>query len=266
MNEWIEIAIPIIKNIALALLTLAVGLFAISRIGRGFKNTIDGSKLDPSLKPFMVSLIVGSLKVLLVISVINILGVDTTSFLAVLAAAGFAIGLAFQGSLSNFAGGVLLLTLRPLRVGDYVEANGFSGTVQAIQILYTELVTVDNKVIYIPNGNLSNSSIVNYSIKETRRVDFKFGVGYEADSDNVIKVLKEIVANHPLVLESPEPFVRMSEHGDSAVVFTVRVWTKAGDYWTVYFDVIETVKKRFDADQISIPYPQLDVHLKREAG
>ena len=263
MDYLTTIIVPIIKSIALALLTLSIGLVVIKKIGNVFKNFINKSKLDPSLKPFAISLIIGSLKVLLIISVINILGVDTSSIIAVIAAAGFAVGLAFQGSLSNFAGGILLLALRPFKVGDYVEANGYSGTVQAVQILYTELVTVDNKVIFIPNGSLSNNSIVNYSIKETRRIEFKFGVGYESDSDKVVTVLKEIVEAHLNVLEEPEPFIRMSEHGDSAIIFTVRVWVKASDYWTVYFDIIEMVKKRFDIEKISIPYPQMDVHIEK---
>ncbi len=263
MDQFITLAVPIIKSIALAILTLVIGLIVIKWIDGIVKKSIDNSKIDSNSKPILKSLIIGSLKVLLIISVINILGVDTTSFVALIAAVGFAVGLAFQGSLSNFAGGILLLTLRPLRVGDYVEANGYSGTVQAVQILYTELVTVDNKVIFIPNGSLSNNSIVNYSIKDTRRVDFKFGVGYESDANQVIGVLKEIVKNHAQVLKEPEPFVRMSEHGDRAVMFTVRVWVEANDYWTVYFDIIETVKKRFDAENISIPYPQMDVHIEQ---
>jgi len=261
MNNFIILAMPILQNIALAILTLIIGLMVIKWITGRLTKVIEKTSLDTSLKPFIVSLTNVSLKVLLVISIIGILGINTTSFVAVIAAAGFAIGLAFQGSLSNFAGGVLLLTLRPFKVGDYIEANGFNGTVQVIQILYTELVTVDNKVIYIPNGSLSNASILNYSAKDTRRVDFNFRVGYEADSDKVTSVLKEIVGNHSQVLKDPEPFVRMSEHGDSCVVFTVRVWVNAEDYWTVYFDTIETVKKRFDEENISIPYPQMAVHL-----
>ncbi|MDD2207146.1 MAG: mechanosensitive ion channel domain-containing protein [Aminobacterium sp.] len=264
MNNIIYLVMPIIKNIILALLTVLVGLKVIQWITKGAEKFVEKSSFDKTLKPFVVSLINALLKVLLVISVISILGIDTTSFVAVIAAAGFAVGLAFKGSLSNFAGGVLLLALRPFKVGDYIEASGFSGTVQAIQILYTELVSVDNKVIFIPNGSLSNSSIVNYSIKDTRRVDFKFGVGYESDTSMVKEVLKAVVGSHPLVLNDPEPFVRMSEHGDSAIVFAVRVWVKAQDYWTVYFDVVETVKKRFDEEGISIPYPQMDVHLKQQ--
>ncbi len=263
-NIFIALALPIVKSIALAILTVVIGLVIIRWVTEKLTNIIEKTSFDPNLKPFIASLINALLKVLLVLSVIGILGIDTSSFVAVIAAAGFAIGLAFQGSLANFAGGVLLLTLRPFKVGDFIEANGYNGTVQAVQILYTELVTPDNKVIYIPNGNISNASIVNYSVKDTRRVDFKFGVGYETDSDHVISVLMEIVSHHALILKEPEPFVRMSEHGDNALVYTVRAWVNASDYWTVYFDIIETVKKRFDEEGISIPYPQIDVHIGKK--
>ena len=262
-NTLVSMIIPFVTNLALAIVVLLVGLAVIRKIADVVGKQVERSKMDDTLKPFMMSLVGGILKVLLVISVIGILGVETSSFVAVLAAAGFAVGLAFQGSLSNFAGGVLLLIVRPIKVGDFIEANGFSGTVEAIQILNTTLKTPDNKVIYIPNGQLSNTSIVNYSIKETRRVDWQFGVGYEQDGDKVKSVLAEIVTSHPLVLKDPDVFVRMSEHGDSAVVFTVRAWVNAPDFFAVYFDVMETVKKRFDQEEISIPYPQMDVHMQK---
>ncbi|WP_163537551.1 mechanosensitive ion channel domain-containing protein [Gracilibacillus sp. YIM 98692] len=262
--DWLEIAMPIIKNIALAIIVLIVGLMVIKAITKFISTRIEKSKMDDSLKPFLVSLIGAILKILLVLTVVSVLGVEMTSFAAIIAAAGFAIGLAFQGSLSNFAGGILLLTLRPFRVGDYIEGAGYSGTVNGIQILYTELVTPDNKVIFIPNGNLSNTGITNYSVKETRRVDFKFGTGYEADTKHVLDTLKQVADNHSLVLKDPEPFVRMSEHGDSAVVYTVRVWVNSPDYWTVYFDIIEDVKTKFDQEEISIPYPQMDVHIDQQ--
>ncbi|MGP4072743.1 mechanosensitive ion channel family protein [Piscibacillus sp. B03] len=261
--DWIGIIMPYLRNIALAIVVLVVGLISIKVITNAVGKQIDKSKLDNSLKPFLKSLTGTILKILLVISVIGILGVPMTSFVAIIAAAGFAIGLAFQGSLSNFAGGVLLLTIRPFRVGDYIEGNGYAGTVEAIQILYTELVTPDNKVIFIPNGNLSNSGIVNYSAKETRRVDFKFGVGYETDTQHVLRTLHQIVESHPSTLDDPEPFVRLSAHGDSAVEYTVRVWVNAEDFWDVHFDILEQVKTRFDQEQISIPYPQMDVHVNQ---
>lgn len=258
-----SMVIPFVKSVALAIVVSLVGLAVIRKIAEIVGKQVEKSKIDDTLKPFIMSLVSGILKVLLGISVVGILGVETSSFVAVLAAASFAIGLAFQGSLSNFAGGVLLLVVRPINVGDFIEANGFSGTVEAIQILNTTLRTPDNKVIYIPNGTLSNASITNYSIKETRRVDWTFGVGYEQDGDKVKSILTEIVNSHSLVLKDPEAFIRMSNHGDSSIDFTVRAWVNAADYWTVYFDIIETVKKRFDQEEISIPYPQMDIHMEK---
>ncbi|MGM8214574.1 mechanosensitive ion channel family protein [Bacillaceae bacterium W0354] len=261
--DWMNLSIDIAKNIAFALVVLIFGLVIIKAITKFIERQIEKSKIDNSLKPFLLSLISATLKVLLLLSVIGILGIPTTSFVAILAASGFAIGLAFQGSLSNFAGGILLLTLRPFKVGDYIEGAGYSGTVKAIQILYTELITPDNKMIYIPNGNLSNTGIVNYSVNSTRRVDFKFGVGYETNSDHVIRTLKNIVNNHSAIHKDPEPFVRLSAHGDSSVEYTVRVWVNAEDYWNVHFDILEQVKATFDDENISIPYPQMDIHVNQ---
>jgi|LSQX01.3.fsa_nt_gb small conductance mechanosensitive channel len=256
------VLIPAIKSLALAIIVLIVGLFAIKWGIKKLKVVVYKSKIDSSLKPFVVSLADAALKIFLVISVIGILGVQTSSFVAVLASAGLAIGLAFQGSLSNFAGGVLILTSKPFGVGNYIEANGYAGTVESIKILYTELVTPDNKVIFIPNGNLANSSIVNYSMKETRRVDLKFYVSYNENNSEVISTIKSVIEEQPLVLKDPEPFVRMSEHGERAVVYTVRAWVKSKDYWEVYFNITEEVKRNFDDKDIEIPYPQIDVHMK----
>jgi len=264
MNNLIAVAMPIATSITLATLTVVFGLIIIRWITKKLEKYLGKLAIDTTLKPFVISIINVSFKVLLVITIIKVLGIDTTSFVAVIAAAGFAIGLAFQGSLSNFSGGVLLLTVRPFKVGDYVEADGHNGTVQAIQILYTELITVDNKIIYIPNGSLSNTSIINYTAKDTRRVDLKFSVGYEENFNKVTNILKEILDKHSLILKDPEPFARMSEHGDSAIVFTVRAWVNTKDYWTVHFDIIETVKIRFDEEEISIPYPQMDVHINHK--
>lgn len=262
--DWMNVVIEYGRIILFALITLIVGLVVIKFIVRIVGKQLERSKLDESLKPFLQSLVSAILKILLLISVVNILGYPTASFVAVIGAAGLAIGLAFQGSLANLAGGVLLLTVRPFRVGDYIEGAGYNGTVKAIQILYTELITPDNKVIFIPNGNLSNAGIVNYSVNSTRRVDFKFGVGYEADTKHVIQTLESVVHSHQAILQDPEPFIRLSAHGDSAVEYTVRVWVNAEDYWDVHFDILEQVKTRFDQENISIPYPQMDVHVTNE--
>lgn len=259
--NWINLAVELAMPLVFAILTLIIGLAIIKGIVRLSSKQIEKSKLDASLKPFLVSVINVGLKVLLIVTVINILGIPVASFVAILGAAGLAVGLAFQGALSNLAGGVLLLTMRPFKVGDYIEGAGYSGTVKAIQILYTELITPDNRMIYIPNGSLSNAGIVNYSVHDTRRVDFTFGVGYEADNTHVRETLAEVIEAHGLILKDPEPFIRLSAHGDSTVDYVVRVWVKSEDYWTVHFDILETVKKRFDEEGISIPYPQMDIHM-----
>lgn len=263
MLNFISLTLPIVKSIVFAIVVLIVGLLVIKWITKIVGKILDKNVIDATLKPYIKSITSAVLKVLLIVSIIGILGIETTSFVAIFGAAGLAIGLAFQGSLSNFAGGVLILVTKPFKVGDYIDVTGHSGTVEAIQLLYTDLVTVDNKVIRIPNGNLSNASVINYSEKDTRRVDFQFSAAYEADSAKVIRVLTEVVTNHSQTLKDPEPFVRMSEHADNAVIYTVRVWVNAADYWVVHFDVIEKVKQRFDEEGISIPYPQMDVHVKK---
>lgn len=258
-----ELVVTYIPQIVGALIVLVVGLLVIRSIRKAIKAALDRSKVDDTLKPFLVSLASAALKVLLIISVLGMLSIKMTSFVAIIGASSLAIGLAFQGALANLAGGVLLLTLRPFKVGDYINAAGHEGIVEAIHVFNTVLVTLDNKVISIPNGNLANTSVINFNVKETRRVDLNFGVGYEADIDKVNEVLTDICASHELIHKDPAPFIKVLEHGDSAVVFVVRVWANTGDYWTVYFDLLETVKKRFDAEGISIPFPQMDVHLDK---
>lgn len=262
--DWMNLLVDIAKPIVLAIITLIIGLAVIKAVVKVIGSQIEKSKLDDSLKPFLQSVISAVLKVLLVISVVGILGIPIASFVAILGAAGLAIGLAFQGSLANLAGGVLLLTIRPFKVGDYIEGAGYSGTVKAIQILYTELVTADNKMIFIPNGNLSNAGITNYSVNSTRRVDFTFGVSYDADNQHVLQVLRTIITNHELVMQDPEPFVRLANHGDSSVDYAVKAWVKAEDYWTVYYDVLEEVKVTFDRENIGIPYPTMDINMSNE--
>ena len=260
--NWITFFFDKAVPVVMAILTLIIGLSLIKVFNRLLTKQVEKSKMDESLKPFLLSVFSVVMKILLIIVVIGILGIPTASFVAVLGAGSLAIGLAFQGALSNLAGGVLLLTMRPFKVGDYIEGSGYSGTVKAIQLLYTELNTPDNKMIYIPNGTLSNAGIVNYSVHDTRRVDFTFGVGYETDTQHVLNVLEGILNNHELVMSDPEPFIRLSAHGDSAVEYVARVWVKSEDYWTVHFDVLQEVKKSFDQEGISIPYPQMDIHME----
>ena len=248
-------------KIVLAVIVLLVGLWVIKRITNLITRQLEKAALDVSLRTFLIPLVRVTLQVLLVITIASMLGAEMTSFIAIIGAAGFAIGLALQGSLANFAGGVLILILKPFKVGDFIEAAGFSGTVKEIQVFHTILNTPDNRKIIIPNANLSNSSAVNYSSYDTRRLDLKFGVGYDDDIGKVKRVLQKIAVDHPLVMKEPAPMIVLGEHGDSSIVFFFRVWCAAADYWTLYFEFMEQVKLAFDEENISIPYPQMDVHM-----
>ena len=250
-------------KLLLAIITLIVGLRLIKWVVKLATRGLSHKKVDASLRHFLEALIRISLKVLLFVSVISMLGVATTSFVAIIGAAGLAIGLALQGSLANFAGGVLILFFKPFKVGDYIESNGYAGTVKKIMIFNTVLNTIDNATIILPNGVVSNNPLKNYSAEKLRRVDITFGIAYEDDFFKAQKILRKIIDKHAKILKDPEPFVRLSELGDSSVNIATRNWVKKEDYWDVYFDLMETVKKEFDKNKISIPYPQMDVHVKK---
>ncbi len=256
-----NLAIEYVPSVLLAILVLIVGLWVIKRVVGLLRRTLEGRQADATLARFLCSLTSVGLKALLLISVASMVGIETTSFVALLGAAGLAIGLALQGSLSNFAGGVLVLLFKPYKVGDFVEAQGVSGTVSDIQIFNTVLKTPDNKVIIVPNGAISNGVITNYSMEDTRRVDLLFGIGYDDDIGQARSVLTGLIDADERILKEPAPVVVVSELADSSVNFTVRVWTASGNYWGVYFDLTEQAKVAFDAAGISIPYPQTDVHL-----
>ncbi|MCT4634443.1 MAG: mechanosensitive ion channel [Firmicutes bacterium] len=247
-----------------ALLVLVIGLRVIRYIVKLTSKAVVRANIDESLKPFLVSITNIGLKILLFISVISTIGVHTASLATVVGAAGLAVGLAFQGSLSNFAGGVLLLILKPFKVGDFIETSGQMGSVKEIQVFHTYLVTPDNKMVIIPNGSIANSNIVNFSFNSERRVDLVFGVGYESDEDQVIGIIRDVIDKHELIKKDPEAMVVLSELADSSINFTVRVWTKKEDYWTVHFDLLRNVKKELDKNKISIPYPQMDVHVRKD--
>ena len=219
-------------------------------------------KVDKTLVRTLSHVIKIALKVVILVCVIGYLGIDTSGITALIASLGVCIGLAVNGALSNFAGGVLLLITRPFKDDDYIDACGYEGTVEDIHMCNTKLRTVDNKVVFIPNGTLSTSCIINYSLKDIRRVDIDFSVSYSDDFEKAKKIIEDIYTRHELVLKDPEPFVRMSAHADSSIVITTRVWTKNSDYWTVKFDLLESVKKAFDENGIEIPFNQLDVHVK----
>ncbi|MDZ4994154.1 mechanosensitive ion channel [Clostridium perfringens] len=250
-------------KLLVSLILLYIGWKLINKVIKLLANILRQRNIDATLTSFMEAFTDISLKILLVITLMSYVGFDIAGLAALIASAGLAVGLALQGSLSNFAGGVIILLLRPFRVGDFIEAVGYSGTVEKITVFYTHLATPDNKEILIPNGTLANGSLINYSAKDTRRVDLVFSVGYDDDIIKVKNVLWDIINKNDLILKTPEAFVGISQHAASSIDFTVRVWSKQEDYWTIYFDLLEQVKLRFDEENISIPYPQMDVHLNK---
>lgn len=261
MNYLVELATSAGLKLLAAIVLVIVGLKGIKWLRKWIRTSEKLNKIDNSLRSFMISFSSVVLYIVLFITVAVILGIPTTSFITMLASCGVAVGLALQGSLSNFAGGIMILLFKPFKVGDYIDAAGESGTVTEISVVYTELLTVDNKRIIIPNGTITNSVIENYSAENIRRVDFTFNTAYDSDIDKVKKIITEILESHPKALKNPECFVRLSAHNDSALTYTARVWCKTDDYWDVNFDVIESVKKAFDENGIQIPYNQLDVHI-----
>jgi small conductance mechanosensitive channel len=258
----------LVKNgptVLYAIITLLIGLWVIRIVVRVASKVMVRSKVDDSLRIFLNNLLGIILKAMLLITVISMLGVETTSFIAVLGAAGLAVGLALQGSLSNFAGGVLILLFKPYKVGDFVDAQGVAGKINKIQVFNTIMKTPDNKTIIMPNGAISNGIITNFSTEATRRVDMMFGIGYSDDINKAKELLNNLIAADARILKDPEPVVVVSELGDSSVNFTVRVWCNSGDYWVIYFDMHEKVKMTFDQENVSIPFPQRDIHVYNHA-
>ncbi len=261
-NSVLELCTTVGASLLYAVIVLVVGLKLVKWFVKWVTRSKGFAKLDPGVQSFVRSGLSILLNVLVLISVAVILGIPTTSFITMLASAGVAIGLALQGSLSNFAGGLMLLLFKPVKVGDFIESSGASGTVTDISIFYTTLLTPDNRHITLPNGSLSNSDIVNYSSEAQRRVDLTFSVSYSADIEQVKGVLLHVARSHALVKQEPEPMARLTNQGDSALEFVLRVWCETADYWTVRFDLYEEVKKVFDQHGIEIPFPQLDVHMR----
>lgn len=251
-------------KLIIGIFLLWIGWKLAKKIVNILNKTLERRNVDVTIRSFLDTFLEVILKGLVVLVVLEYVGIKTTGVAALVASAGVAIGLALQGSLSNFAGGLVILLIRPFNVGDYVEGAGHNGVIEKIGMFYTHMVSVDNKLILVPNGTLANGSIVNYSAKELRRVDLTFGVGYEQDILKVKRVLSNIVEAHDLILKTPEAFIALSNHGDSAINFVVRVWVNNSDYWKVHFDLLESVKVAFDNEDISIPYPQMDLHIKNE--
>jgi small conductance mechanosensitive channel len=250
-------------NLVIALAIFYFGKMVISLVVRGIRKVMQRQEVDKTLETFVCNLVRMVLLVIVVIAAIGQLGIQTTSFIAIFGAAGLAVGLALQGSLSNFAAGVLIVLFRPYRVGDFVEAAGISGVVEQVQILTTVLKTGDNKQIIVPNGQIMDSIITNYSANDTRRVDMVIGVSYDDDLDKVRSTIQELIAAEDRILDEPACNIAVSALADSSVNFVVRPWVKTADYWGVMFDLTEAIKKRFDKEGISFPFPQQDVHLHK---
>ena len=261
--NWLPLLVEHGSHIVFALLTLAVGWWLINRITKGFVSFLKNRHADAMVIGFLSSLTLALLRIMLLLSVAGMIGIQTTSFLALIGTAGLAVGLALQGSLANFAGGVLILFLRPFRAGDYIEAQGVGGTVESILIFHTLLRTADNKTIVLPNGALSNGSITNYSSKPTRRVDINVGIDYGDDIKQARKILLDLAAADERVLKDPAAVVYMTSLGDNSVNLSLRMWTKGADFWGVFFTVQEQMKEAFDREGISFPFPQRTIHINQ---
>ena len=248
-----------------ALIVFLVGRLVINLLNKLVRKILSKRDIDPSVKTFVGSLVNVSLTILLIISVVGALGVQTTSFAALLASAGVAVGMALSGNLSNFAGGLIILLFKPYKVGDYIEAQGVGGTVKEVQMFHTVLGTVDNKVIYIPNGSLSSGVVTNFSNQTTRRVDWTFGVEYGSDYEKVKQVIESGLAqDSPLLSEPAAPFIALTALADSSVNVVVRVWVNSSDYWGVYFDINKNIYVTFNEVGIGFPFPQLTVHQAKD--
>ena len=260
IDKLVELSISAGKNILMAVVVYIVGRFLISLIQKVLANMLSRRKVEISIQTFLKSLVSILLNVLLIISVVGALGVSTTSFAALLASAGVAIGMALSGNLQNFAGGLIILFFKPYKVGDWIEAQGTSGSVTAIQIMHTIVTTADNKVVYIPNGAMSSGVITNYSRMETRRVDWTVGVDYGEDIDKVKSIVEGLIAADSRILQTPAPVIALQALDASSVNVTIRVWVPNAEYWNVYFEMNKKIYDEFNKQGIDFPFPQLTIH------
>lgn len=260
LDKLIEMSISAGKNILVAIIVFIVGRFLISMLNKLFAQVLEKRKIDVTIKTFLKSLVNILLTLLLIVSVVGALGVNTTSFAALLASAGVAIGMALSGNLQNFAGGLIVLLFKPYKVGDWIEAQGVSGSVSEIQIFHTILTMADNKVVYIPNGNLSSGVVINYSRKETRRIEWVVGVDYGEDLAKVERVVRGLLDADARILKDPVPVVALNALSASSVDVTIRVWVAAADYWDVNFEVRKNIYNEFNKQNINFPFPQLTLH------
>ncbi len=251
-------------RLLIALVLLFISFKIVNAVSRKIEKSYEKGKIDKTLAKTFAYIFKIGLKIVIAICLVGYVGIDTSGLAALVASFGVCIGLAVNGAVSNIAGGVIIIVTRPFKVDDFIEAQGYSGTVADIHMTATKLITGDNKVVYIPNGALSSGPIVNYSEKDTRRVDFTFSIGYQNDFEKAKQIVSEICSSHELTLDTPAPMVRVSKHGESSIDIVTRVWVKSSDYWTVNFDILERVKAVFDKEGIEIPHNQLDVHVKKD--
>lgn len=263
LKGFINEAVAYIPKIILALIVVWIGFMIAKRIGKAVQRALDKRDMDEQATYFIAGFVSVSIRILVIISAASILGVATSSFVAAIAAAGLAVGLALQGSLSNFAGGILIFIFKPFRVGDFIKAQSHSGTVREIRIFSTVLVTPQNETIFLPNGSLSNGSIVNVSMQGTRRLDLTFGIGYGDDIDKAKNVIQSVVDSYPHLLKEEPITIIVTNLGDSSVDFAVRVWPEPAKYWDAHAYLLENMKKAFDREGINIPYPTMDVNVSK---
>lgn len=264
LSKLLDWGIEVGKDLLGAIIIYIVGRFIIKQVGRLLARILEKRKLEISVQTFLRSLVSILLNLILAFAIVSRLGVETTSFAALLASAGVAIGMALSGNLSNFAGGLIILVFKPFKVGDYIEGQNANGTVREIQIFHTILTTVDNKVIYVPNGALSSNAITNYNKQETRRAEWVFGVEYGEDFEKVKAVLQRIIDADPRILKDPAPMIALGSLSASSVDIKVRAWAKTADYWDVYFDMNKIVYDTFNKEGIGFPFPQLTVHQAKD--
>jgi small conductance mechanosensitive channel len=265
MTGFSQYILPWIINIVFAIAIFVIGRIVIKMVVSLMRKVLNRSQMDAMLVNFVLSILNAVLLLVVIVASLDRLGVDTTSLIAIVGAAGLAIGLSLQDSLKNFAAGVMLLIFKPFKAGDFVEAAGVSGVVEDISIFTSIFRTVDNREIIIPNGAIYSGVIINFSARDTRRIDMVFGIGYDADLRKAKQLLNDIIAEDERVLKDPSVVIAVSELADSSVNFVVRPWVKSADYWNVRWDTIEKVKLRFDQEGISIPFPQMDVHLHKDS-
>ena len=261
---WLDKLVEYVTSLLIAITILVIGFWLVKKVGKMIANLFAKKDFDPSLETFLLSTIKITLKILVVITAMSQLGIEMTSFVALLGAAGLAIGMAFSGTLSNLAGGVMILFFKPYKVGDFIEAQGEKGTVKELQIFNTILITLDNKTVIIPNGPMANGNLTNYSTQTKRRVDFTVGIAYGDDYDTAKNTLLEFVKDDPKIMDKEDNFIGLVALADSSVNLTLRVWCKSEDYWDVFFKMNERIYKEFGSKGLNIPFPQMDVHVKND--